>query len=215
MLNWNTVNLWLIPIKSDVKKRETSWICSCGNCFWERTLTYAQAWNIIKGNSPRDCSKCLNKFKPNSGNFKKGIIPWNKGKQHNPPKDRSKNKAYMLLAHTFGIIVSEETKLKQRNAKLGKLRRSLDGLTYSERRNILSSRDEYRQLRKMVFKRDDYTCQICKIRGGKLELDHIKEWCNYPELRYELTNCRCLCQRCHKTTDNYGHKARKKNGLNL
>lgn len=58
-----------------------------------------------------------------------------------------------------------------------------------------------------VPKRDSYTCQICNIRGGKLEMDHIKEWCNYPELRLNPDNCRTLCHDCHTETDNYLSKA--------
>lgn len=48
-----------------------------------------------------------------------------------------------------------------------------------------------------VFKRDDYTCQLCKKRGAELQVDHIKKWSEYPELRFDLTNCRTLCKACH------------------
>ena len=60
--------------------------------------------------------------------------------------------------------------------------------------------------RKAVFERDDYTCQICKERGGTLNADHIKPWILYPELRYELTNGRTLCVDCHRKTDTYGNR---------
>lgn len=54
--------------------------------------------------------------------------------------------------------------------------------------------------RKAVFERDDYTCQMCGVRGSYLEADHIKPWAYYPELRFELTNGRTLCKGCHNTT---------------
>lgn len=41
-------------------------------------------------------------------------------------------------------------------------------------------------------------------------MDHIKEWCNYPELRFEPINCRTLCKDCHSKTDNYKTKAIRK-----
>lgn len=48
-----------------------------------------------------------------------------------------------------------------------------------------------------VIERDDYTCQICQVRGDFLHIDHIKSWSEYPELRHELSNGRSLCRPCH------------------
>lgn len=41
-----------------------------------------------------------------------------------------------------------------------------------------------------------YKCVICGSRG-KLDVDHIKKRGSHPELRYELTNVRFLCRKCH------------------
>lgn len=54
--------------------------------------------------------------------------------------------------------------------------------------------------RKAVFARDDYTCQMCGVRGTYLEADHIKPWAYFKELRHEITNGRTLCKPCHNTT---------------
>lgn len=62
--------------------------------------------------------------------------------------------------------------------------------------------------RKEVFKRDDFTCQICGVRGVTIHADHIKEFSNYPELRFELSNGRTLCVPCHRNTPNYAGRAR-------
>lgn len=56
---------------------------------------------------------------------------------------------------------------------------------------------KYREWRKSVFKRDNYTCQECKERGGNIQADHIELWVLKPELRYELSNGRTLCKECH------------------
>lgn len=48
-----------------------------------------------------------------------------------------------------------------------------------------------------VLKRDNYTCQICDTNGVYLHVDHIKRWSEYPELRFDINNCRTLCMACH------------------
>lgn len=73
---------------------------------------------------------------------------------------------------------------------------------------------EYKLWRTAVFERDNYTCIWCGDNsGGNLEADHIKPFCDYPELRLAIDNGRTLCEDCYKTTDTYGwnyyHKYKK------
>lgn len=68
---------------------------------------------------------------------------------------------------------------------------------------------EYREWRTQVFKQDNFTCQDCGEQGGRLQADHIKKWAEYPELRFELSNGRTLCESCHKKTPNYGNHYQK------
>jgi hypothetical protein len=59
-------------------------------------------------------------------------------------------------------------------------------------------RVRFRQtMQRQVFERDNYTCQICDQYGGNLQVDHIKRWSEYPEMRFDLSNCRTLCMACH------------------
>ena len=55
---------------------------------------------------------------------------------------------------------------------------------------------EYKLWREAVFKRDNYTCVWCKIKGY-LNADHIRMFAYRPELRFELSNGRTLCEACH------------------
>ena len=63
--------------------------------------------------------------------------------------------------------------------------------------------------RKAVFQRDNFTCQMCGERGGKLQADHIKPFKYFPELRTTLSNGRTLCEPCHKQTPTWGRKGQK------
>ena len=68
---------------------------------------------------------------------------------------------------------------------------------------------EFRKWKREVFKRDNFTCQMC---GAKtmLEAHHKKEKVNFPELEYDVDNGICLCHDCHRKTDNYGYRAKTK-----
>lgn len=73
----------------------------------------------------------------------------------------------------------------------------------------LNHRDKHgcaadREWRVAVFERDEYQCQECGVRGGRLEAHHIQPYKAKPELRYELSNGLTLCIDCHKLTDSYG-----------
>ena len=76
-------------------------------------------------------------------------------------------------------------------------------------RKVAMARYEYRDWRQAVFERDNWTCQMCGVRGCYLEADHIKPWCNYPDLRYAVDNGRTLCRPCHVSLDTHGVGALK------
>lgn len=84
-------------------------------------------------------------------------------------------------------------------------------------KNLIRKSADYRQWRKAVFERDNYTCQICKKRNKKgisvyLEADHILSFELYPQLRFVISNGRTLCKECHRKTHNFGVKIwQKKN----
>jgi len=67
---------------------------------------------------------------------------------------------------------------------------------------------EMTRWRRSVFERDNFTCQICRERGGRLVADHIKPFSLYPKLRLELSNGRTLCKDCDISfSGTYGGKA--------
>lgn len=63
---------------------------------------------------------------------------------------------------------------------------------------MLRGSKEYARWRQSVFERDDYTCQLCGERGGRLQADHYPfPFSKYPDKRLDLDNGRTLCRSCH------------------
>lgn len=94
----------------------------------------------------------------------------------------------------------------------------LDTSTKKARRIFYTS-DDWRMMRAYILERDNYECQWCR-RDGKvtskadsvLEVDHIKELKDYPELALDETNLRTLCKDCHnKRHERFNYREKKKN----
>lgn len=65
-------------------------------------------------------------------------------------------------------------------------------------RNMLMQRQDYRDWRKSIFDRDDYTCVMCKRTKVYLNAHHKKSWRDFPDLRYDINNGMTVCEPCHK-----------------
>lgn len=118
-----------------------------------------------------------------------------------------------------GLSMPEETRRKISEKMKGANSYLWNGGISSESAKIRNS-IEYREWRRAIFKRDNFTCQICGQVGGKLNADHIKPFATHHELRFELSNGRTLCVPCHKNTDTFGIKfyhslIKNKNKLNV
>ena len=83
---------------------------------------------------------------------------------------------------------------------------------------------EYREWRKIVFARDNWTCTSCGSSiSGKLEAHHLRPFYiilaenNIKSLNeallckclWDVTNGTTLCHDCHKETETYGNKLYK------
>src|SRR3990167_6474785 len=107
--------------------------------------------------------------------FKKGHIPWNKGKK--------------------GIHFSPNTKFKE-GITTGKNHPSWKGGITPENLRIRGTK-KFIEWRRRVFERDDYTCQMCNKKGGKIHTNHIRKFSDYPKLRFSVDNGITLCKFCH------------------
>lgn len=62
--------------------------------------------------------------------------------------------------------------------------------------NSLRQTSVYKEWRKQVYERDNYSCQKCGTNKD-LHAHHIKEFSKYPDLRYEVSNGLTVCRTCH------------------
>jgi len=58
---------------------------------------------------------------------------------------------------------------------------------------------EIRVWRAKVYERDDFTCQCCQERSGRLNAHHIYNYADNREVRFEVSNGITFCEECHTT----------------
>jgi len=105
-----------------------------------------------------------------------GKVAWNKGK-------RLKYRPHLSQR---GKLVGEKNNL---------WKGGISKITRKERTNFMDTL-EYKNWRRNIFKRDDYTCQICGKRGGELRANHIKKYADHPNLRIDDNNGITICRDC-------------------
>lgn len=148
--------------------------------------------------------------KTRSQETKDKISKAKKGKKvHTEEWKRKISKLSMGNKNALGFKFSPE-QIKQRLEKFHQtydLKGRKSGIS-----DLVRGTKRYHEWRWAIYRRDNYTCVLCKTKGGKLNADHIKPFSLYPELRFELSNGRTLCLPCHKATDTYGFKLKKNYG---
>lgn len=68
----------------------------------------------------------------------------------------------------------------------------------SSETHLLRASAAFSKWRNDVFSRDNFTCQMCGVRGGKLHPHHIKSFAGFPKERFDLSNGMTLCENCHQ-----------------
>src|SRR3972149_10525613 len=168
---------WVIPCKL-----ETSHYCSrlCQNRFQARE-SHLEALKRVKINPKRIkkiylCSKC-------EGVTTKGRLFCNvctqKGKRRIIISCKLCSKEINSWVGRIKSFCSQECKYKYYSGKGNP--HYIDGRTPINRK--IRNSKIYEKWRVKVFERDNYTCQICGQYGGELQVDHIKPFSLFPELR--------------------------------
>ena len=121
-------------------------------------------------------------------------------------KCESKNRLYCSLLCVF----SSEEYRKKHSDKIGLFKKGSKhwnwkgGITPSHL--SLRASPIFQEFKRKIRNRDNYTCQKCGIRGVRLDVDHIRPFSLFPELRLDASNCRTLCRPCHIKTDTWAGK---------
>lgn len=138
--------------------------------------------------------------------FKKGNIPWNKGKKTGIKpwlgKKRSEEDKRKISIANKGKILSENHKLKikQNHAKPMKGKKTasyIDGRS----KTVSPARygDDWEKIRFLVYERDDYVCQKCgkTPKQNKRALDIHHKIPFLESFDNSLSNLVTLCRKCH------------------
>lgn len=162
----------------------------------------------------------------NIGKSKKGIKRTEEEKQYLSlfwkGKKKSKSQIENIRKAKLGnknpmfgkrFICSKSCRKKISETKIGdKNPNYIDGRTPENQR--IRRGIEYRLWRESVFARDNWTCQKTGIKGGMLHSHHIKNFSDYPELRFAIDNGATLSKKSHKLFHKrYGYKNNTKEQL--
>ena len=134
-----------------------------------------------------------NKGKPWSIAMKKKLSKAHSGKHHSEETIRKMREAHLALEYKM----PEKNKKKLSKARKGKNGSNWKGGVTPENKRMRKS-IEFRFWREGVFARDNYTCQKYGIRGGKLHPHHIKNFAQWPDLRFAIDNGITLSEKAHK-----------------
>lgn len=133
------------------------------------------------------------KLADNDGRFKKGGVPWNKGKHYKLSPEHIEN----IKRGHIGLFRDKKWRENIKLSHSGSKCHWWKGGISPENERVRKTM-EYKHWRDDVFKRDNWTCQKCFTKGGILHPHHIKGFADYKELRFLIDNGITLCISCHK-----------------
>ena len=196
----------------------------CQNCGKER---YYRSSVIKKGGGKFCSKKCFDIYQTGKINPKKIRIGWkhtdetklkmsisNKGKKRSKETKEKLSKAHIgLTSGMLGKHHSDKTRKRLSITHRGRLSYKWQGGITKINKRIHHS-IEWKLWRESVFKRDNFICQKYNIKGIKLHPHHIKNFAEYPELRFAIDNGITLSEKAHNEFHSkYGRKNNTKEQL--
>lgn len=120
------------------------------------------------------------------------------------PKEDKNDAIYAICAYGIDGIIPEDISgiaksisiMAKHYIDITGVRGGIKGTQHNINKSIRNTKD-YRIWRKNVFIRDNFTCQHCGRTNIKLHAHHIKQFSQFPELRFNINNGISLCKNCH------------------
>ena len=138
------------------------------------------------------------------------------------------------------FIRGHNTRMRTKDEKRNQIKKALEALKAKNDANgrvtplyeLIKESSQYKNWRKKVFKRDNYTCQDCFERGIELQAHHkkafsiilaefLKEYDQFSPIEdketlvrlatkyqpfWDITNGKTLCLKCHKKIQHFNYK---------
>lgn len=121
--------------------------------------------------------------------------PWNKG------LTKETDQRLISIAKAASRFWSGRKHTEEHNRKISEAHKKIVNWNYKGGISPINKRIrktiDYKLWREAVFYRDDWACQRCGTKGGKLHPHHIRNFSQYPSLRFEVDNGITLCELHH------------------
>jgi len=150
----------------------------CPVCKKDRLVDYRYIWRVKKGTLTTRCLGCsrFKKGETNPGGFKKGIVPWNKGKK---------------------IKLSDKAKANIRKANKNRVE-DKNGMWKGDKVGYFGL-----HLWKVARSGNPKECEHCGVAGRKNGRNWSIHWANKSgKYLRDLSDWIGLCRRCHSKYDN-------------
>jgi group I intron endonuclease len=198
-----------LPLKEVAEKLGASIVT-----IWKRMKKFGiKSRSISEANKGRRLSE---KTKRKMSEVKRGEKNHNYGKHYSHSEETKKKMSEAKKGKKnpfYGKHHTEEIKRKISEKEKDEKHYNWKGGVTSKHKKVRNSL-EMRLWKKAVLERDNFTCQVCGKKGGKLHAHHINNFSDFPELRFAIDNGITLCKKCHKEFHHlYGVKNNTKEQL--
>lgn len=175
------------------KKRQ---FCS-RECYWNFLKTYIKGENNPHWQNGRSSNKeYLLQYKRNLYRKYHPLLSkeelWKKRSESNKGRHHSEE-----TKRKIGLAKLKNPTKYWLNKRRPEMRKEIKS-RWKEFRKQLRERTEYQQWIREIFKQDNWTCQVCKIRGNYLEAHHLLAAKEFPQYILNIDNGITLCRNCHK-----------------